>query len=209
VAVLVRNLQKKIQVEDNLVDVVTQAAHAVLENELREGVELSIAFVDDEFIRDLNLKYRGVDAATDVLSFAQSGEGETGRREAGDKEDGWREGRNGDTGEGGEAAEDGGENGNGEIAGGNNGEDKQVKEGNDAGRVESLEEDLLGDVVVSLETAARQAEKYNHSLYREAAFLVVHGTLHLLGYRHDDEESRKKMRDKEEAVLAQLELARG
>lgn len=61
---------------------------------------------------------------------------------------------------------------------------------------------LLGDVVISVETARRQAEEYGHSLGREMAFLLVHGVLHLLGYEHDDEQSRAEMRAREEAVLA-------
>jgi len=44
--------------------------------------------------------------------------------------------------------------------------------------------ELLGDLVVSLETAQRQAEKQGHSLRREVAILLIHGTLHLLGYDH-------------------------
>ncbi len=44
--------------------------------------------------------------------------------------------------------------------------------------------ELLGDLVVSLETAQRQAEKQGHSLRREIAILLTHGTLHLLGYDH-------------------------
>lgn len=60
---------------------------------------------------------------------------------------------------------------------------------------------LLGDVVISLETARRQAEEYGHSFGREVAFLLVHGILHLLGYDHEDDESRAEMRAKEEAVL--------
>lgn len=60
---------------------------------------------------------------------------------------------------------------------------------------------LLGDVVISVETARRQAEEYGHSFGREMAFLLVHGVLHLLGYEHDDDESRAEMRAKEEAVL--------
>ncbi len=60
---------------------------------------------------------------------------------------------------------------------------------------------LLGDVVISVETARRQAEEYGHSFGRELAFLLVHGVLHLLGYDHDDDESRAQMRAREEAVL--------
>jgi len=44
--------------------------------------------------------------------------------------------------------------------------------------------ELLGDLVVSLETAQRQAVKQGHSLRREVAILLIHGTLHLLGYDH-------------------------
>lgn len=61
---------------------------------------------------------------------------------------------------------------------------------------------LLGDVVISTETAQRQAAEYGHGFGRELAFLFVHGVLHLLGYEHDDESSRRAMRAKEEAVLA-------
>lgn len=61
---------------------------------------------------------------------------------------------------------------------------------------------LLGDVVISVETARRQAEEYGHSFGREMAFLLVHGVLHLLGYEHDDDASRAEMRAREEAVLA-------
>jgi len=60
---------------------------------------------------------------------------------------------------------------------------------------------LLGDIVISLETARRQAEEYGHSFGRELAYLLVHGILHLLGYDHEDEASRAEMRAKEEAVL--------
>lgn len=69
-------------------------------------------------------------------------------------------------------------------------------------------EDVLGDVVVSLEMALRQSEEYGHSLSREVGFLVVHGMLHLLGHDHQDEESRAAMRAAEEVVLAAVGLDR-
>ena len=43
----------------------------------------------------------------------------------------------------------------------------------------------LGDIVLSLERAAEQAEQFGHSLKREIAFLTVHSVLHLLGYDHE------------------------
>lgn len=70
------------------------------------------------------------------------------------------------------------------------------------------DEDLLGDVVVSMPAAARQGEEYGHGLRREVAYLTAHGVLHLLGYDHQDEEGRAAMREREEAALARLGLGR-
>jgi probable rRNA maturation factor len=68
---------------------------------------------------------------------------------------------------------------------------------------------LLGDIVISIPTAVRQAETYGHTLQREIGFLTVHSMLHLLGYDHVNggmEEVR--MREKEERVLTELGLKR-
>ncbi len=70
------------------------------------------------------------------------------------------------------------------------------------------EENLLGDIIISVETATRQAEEYGHSVEREMAFLALHGMLHLLGYDHMEEEERKEMRAQEEAILASLGITR-
>ena len=70
------------------------------------------------------------------------------------------------------------------------------------------EENLLGDIIISVETATRQAEEYGHSVEREMAFLALHGMLHLLGYDHMGEEERKEMRAQEEAILASLGITR-
>ncbi len=67
---------------------------------------------------------------------------------------------------------------------------------------------ILGDIVISTETAKRQALEYNHSLEREIGFLVVHSVFHLLGYDHDTEADTKEMRQMEEAVLSQYKLRR-
>ena len=68
---------------------------------------------------------------------------------------------------------------------------------------------LLGDIVISLETACRQAELYEHSLEREVGFLTVHSMLHLLGYDHEKSSLEERiMREKEEAILGNLGISR-
>lgn len=67
----------------------------------------------------------------------------------------------------------------------------------------------LGDIVISVERAKRQAEEYGHSPEREMAYLTVHAVLHLLGYDHlDNGPQQRKMRRREEAILAALDLSR-
>ena len=68
---------------------------------------------------------------------------------------------------------------------------------------------LLGDVVISIETAIKQAQMYNHSLEREVGFLTVHSMLHLLGYDHETSPlDAAKMHEKEEIVLEYLGITR-
>ena len=68
----------------------------------------------------------------------------------------------------------------------------------------------LGDMVISLERCAAQAEEFGHSLERELSYLAVHSVLHLLGYDHMDEGPMKaQMRAREEAILETLNLTRG
>jgi probable rRNA maturation factor len=64
------------------------------------------------------------------------------------------------------------------------------------GELEDEAEDLevtLGDMVISIETAARQAGELRHSIQQEMAFLTIHGVLHLLGYDHQTDSQRKTM----------------
>lgn len=68
---------------------------------------------------------------------------------------------------------------------------------------------LLGDIVISIETALRQADIYGHSLEREIGFLTVHSMLHLLGYDHEEGKLQERiMREKEEAILEKLGISR-
>lgn len=67
----------------------------------------------------------------------------------------------------------------------------------------------LGDMMISMEHVAAQARKYGHSNRRELGYLVVHSVLHLLGYDHVDEgPMKRRMREREEAILAELGITR-
>lgn len=101
---------------------------------------LSLSLVDDEAMRALNLKYRGRNAPTDVLSFPLDG-------------------------------------------------------------APAEVERLLGDVVISVETALRQAADYNAPLQREIYRLLIHGMLHLKGHDHERSAERRVM-EREERRLA-------
>ena len=66
---------------------------------------------------------------------------------------------------------------------------------------------ILGDIVISMETAVEQAERFGHSLQREVGYLTAHSMLHLLGYDHEDNGlQRLRMRAKEEKVMTLLGL---
>ena len=71
-----------------------------------------------------------------------------------------------------------------------------------------FEDEMLGDIVISAERAREQAEEYGHSFEREIVYLAVHGTLHLLGYDHEEEQDKQEMRTKEEEVMTILRLVR-
>lgn len=68
---------------------------------------------------------------------------------------------------------------------------------------------MLGDIVISMETAVEQAHIYGHNLQREVAFLTVHSMYHLLGYDHEAGGIEAvHMREKEENTLMKLGLPR-
>ena len=67
---------------------------------------------------------------------------------------------------------------------------------------------MLGDIVLSLEQAKRQAEEYGHSFEREVAFLCVHSMLHLLGYDHETgDEDEADMRRRQSAIMDEMGLS--
>ena len=63
----------------------------------------------------------------------------------------------------------------------------------------------LGDIMISVETAKRQAFELGHSLEREVMFLAIHGTLHVLGYDHMEPEDEEIMTKKQRDILNELE----
>ena len=79
------------------------------------------------------------------------------------------------------------------------------------GEIEKLNfdnEDILGDMVISIEKVSAQAQEYGHSFERELAYMVVHSFYHLLGYDHIEEIDKQEMRKKEENILNKLNIKR-
>ena len=66
----------------------------------------------------------------------------------------------------------------------------------------------LGDIFVCIEKVKEQAEAYGHSVYRECAFLITHGILHLLGYDHMTEDDEKIMFALQDEILNELKITR-
>lgn len=122
----------------------------VLDEKGRPEAEVSVVFVDDGEMRNLNRNFRGVNKATDVLAFPM----------------------------------------------------------ND-GKFANINPELLGDIVISVPTARKQAEMNEVSLERELSTLLIHGVLHLLGYDHQSDKQEVVMRELESEylMLAEEELS--
>jgi probable rRNA maturation factor len=159
----------------------------------RSAYSLGLQLCDDEVIATLNSTWRHRNEPTDVLSFAALERGlEDGPslplpaglfEEAGlfEADDGMEE-------------EDGMEE---------NGLEREVLDDEPGLAWEPSGEPLeLGDIVISLESAARQAAAAGTSLEAELLFLASHGLLHLLGWDHPDEASLAAMLSRQEALLA-------
>ncbi len=72
------------------------------------------------------------------------------------------------------------------------------------GAYNELRGGMLGDVIVSLDTAARQAKRGRRSLDEEVLRLVIHGTLHLLGHDHQEDAEARRMRAEERRVWREV-----
>ncbi|WP_437967783.1 rRNA maturation RNase YbeY [Sorangium sp. So ce260] len=137
--------------------VVRRRASKMLAHLALQGVELSVALVNDQAIHELNRNYRRKDKPTDVLAFPMLDQnGATSRKR----------GRRGPV-------------------------DPSVWHG------------LLGDVIVSIDTAARQAAERDRPLLDEITMLLGHGLLHLLGYDHKTDAEEREMT----ALTRELEAA--
>ena len=80
--------------------------------------------------------------------------------------------------------------------------DKKIKE------QDFICEDVLGDIIISVEKVEEQAKEYGHSFERELSYMVVHGFYHLMGYDHIEEKDKVIMIPKEEKVLNRLGITR-
>ena len=70
--------------------------------------------------------------------------------------------------------------------------------------IEDLETISLGDIIISIETALKQAELEGHDLKTELAWLASHGLLHLLGWDHPDDDSLAQMLTQQAVLLIQV-----
>ena len=159
--ILIENEQDKVDITAEIENIVRTAIEYSMKSEnLDKDYEVSVLFVDDSEIREINKEHRDIDKATDVLSFPMV------------------------------------DFHNGQLI-------------SDVGDYD-LDEELLflGDIIISAETAERQAKEYGHSLLREIAFLTAHSCFHLLGYDHMEPEEEEVMKDKQEAVLLKMGLQR-
>lgn len=110
-----------------------------------EDSEISLTFVDDAGITEINTQYLGRDYPTNVIAFSMN-EGEFG----------------------------------------------------------NVNPNILGDIIISTETALRNAETEGLSLEDELDYLIIHGVLHLLGYDHELPGEAKEMREKEREIFFAL-----
>jgi rRNA maturation RNase YbeY len=195
---------------------------ADLPAELRAGTySLGLLLTDDASIAALNNTWRNRNEPTDVLSFAalESGleDGPSLPLPAGLVEEAGRFKDDEDDEDGSESDDPEGEDPEGDETEGDETEGDETKgddmEGNDLDNEpflnrepgvawESGGEPLeLGDIVISLESAARQAAAAGTSLEAELQFLASHGLLHLLGWDHPDEASLATMLSRQEALI--------
>ena len=149
--IFINDEQDEIKLKQDINELLEKVVEECLEIEdVGTDFEVSISFVDDADIKDLNKSYRNIDKPTDVLSFPLYD-----------------------------------------------------------GQEDTPYTPLLGDIVISLETAKRQSEEFGHSIEREVAYLTAHSMFHLLGYDHLEEDEKQEMREKEKQAMKNLKIFKG
>lgn len=128
------------------------------ENLENSNLWITVTLTTPRKIQEINNEYRGIDKATDVLSFPMFEKDELDEKIA---------------------------------------------------KKDFENEDILGDIIVSVEKVKEQAIEYGHSFERELSYMIVHGFYHLMGYDHIKEDDKKVMRPKEEKILETLKISRG
>jgi probable rRNA maturation factor len=131
-----------------------------------EHAELSVLLTNDAGIHELNLAHRGKDKPTDVLSFPQEFDQPKAPAQTSTRK----------------AASKKSVSSSKTVA-------PQAKS---AKKVAGPPR-LLGDVVISLDTAERQARSRKRELYEEVRFLLAHGILHLIGHDHAEPDEKREM----------------
>lgn len=145
------------RVDDEIEDLIRKLLnHTAKEEELAGELEVSVTFMTDADIQEVNATYRGKNVPTDVISFAL----------------------------------------------------EELTDGEVAIIPEEGMPTALGDILISVETAERQAGEYGHDFNREIGFLALHGFLHLLGYDHLTEEEEAEMFGRQKEILASFGLVR-
>lgn len=155
------------------------AIEAALVHELVSTAVISVALVDDADMAHLNKRHLGRDGSTDVLSFNMDDEA------------------------------DGGVTGDAVVVRSNlSGRHLPGSEHGQASLDHAPRAVIEGEIVISLDAAAREADSRKHSLEAELSLYAVHGTLHLLGYDDQDEQKAARMHAVEDEVLASVGLGR-
>lgn len=195
--------------DDSLrVDDLTAAIRQVMaDHHVAPGTGVTLVLTSDEQVQAFNLAYRGVDAPTDILSFAAGplpGEilGDVGF-ELDDEDEAildavWAE-----------IAEEDRQAELGNVSPDDDDDEFDAEEDDpdnweDEDGEEVHELPYLGDLIVAYPYTARHAAEAGHALADEFTLLVVHGTLHLLGYDHDTAENQDRMWAKQAELLAAL-----
>ncbi len=141
VKVKINNKQNKIDINQEIYNLFQKIGAEAAALEGYDQGEISVAFLTNKEIQEINKRYKNIDRPTDVLSFP-------------------------------------------------------------------LGDEILGDILISVEKAEEQASDYGHSFKREICYLFTHGVLHLLGYNHKTSGDKRQMRQKEKRVLSKFNIDR-